>query len=171
MTTHPEGARSMRSLVLASSVGTVIEWYDFFLYGSLAIFFARLFYPPGDGVAATLISVATFATGFAVRPLGSLLFGYMGDSVGRKKTFLTTLLIMGCSTAAIGLLRPLPLRDTLPPFCLFCCVLCRGLRWGGNMAGRRPMWPNIRRRRSAENGQAIFRPWRQPDLCFLWGLC
>lgn len=87
MKPHVEKERSMRSLVMASSVGTVIEWYDFFLYGSLAIFFARLFYPPGNDVAATLISVATFATGFAVRPLGSLLFGYMGDSVGRKRLF------------------------------------------------------------------------------------
>ncbi|OUI92896.1 major facilitator transporter, partial [Acetobacter persici] len=135
MTTHPEGARSMRSLVLASSVGTVIEWYDFFLYGSLAIFFARLFYPPGDGVAATLISVATFATGFAVRPLGSLLFGYMGDSVGRKKTFLTTLLIMGCSTAAIGLLPTFATAGYAAPVLLVVLRIVQGLALGGEYGG------------------------------------
>ncbi|MFT9026851.1 MFS transporter [Acetobacter indonesiensis] len=135
MTSDAEAGRSMRSLVLASSVGTVIEWYDFFLYGSLAIFFARLFYPPGDDVAATLISVATFATGFAVRPLGSLLFGYMGDSVGRKKTFLVTLLIMGCSTAAIGLLPTFAQAGYAAPVLLILLRIIQGLALGGEYGG------------------------------------
>ncbi|GBQ89030.1 sugar transporter [Acetobacter nitrogenifigens DSM 23921 = NBRC 105050] len=130
-----QSSRSMAGLVLASSVGTVIEWYDFFLYGSLAIFFAKLFYPPGEGVAATLISVATFATGFAVRPLGSLVFGHMGDRLGRKATFLTTLLIMGCSTAAIGFLPTYAVAGYLAPVLLILLRIIQGLALGGEYGG------------------------------------
>ncbi|MBV1836725.1 MFS transporter [Acetobacter estunensis] len=127
--------RSMHGLVFASSVGTVIEWYDFFLYGSLAIFFARLFYPPGDGVAATLISVATFATGFAVRPLGSLVFGHLGDRFGRKVTFLATLLIMGCSTALIGFLPTFATVGYAAPVLLILLRIIQGLALGGEYGG------------------------------------
>lgn len=134
MTTSPQ-SRSMHGLVFASSVGTVIEWYDFFLYGSLAIFFAKMFYPPQDGVAATLISVATFATGFAVRPLGSLVFGHFGDRFGRKITFLTTLLIMGCSTAAIGFLPSYATAGYLAPVLLITLRIIQGLALGGEYGG------------------------------------
>ncbi|GBR00296.1 sugar transporter [Gluconacetobacter liquefaciens NRIC 0522] len=128
-------ARPMYGLVFASSVGTIIEWYDFFLYGSLAIFFAKLFYPPQDGVAGTLISVATFATGFAVRPLGSLIFGHMGDRFGRKVTFLATLLIMGCSTAAIGFLPTYATAGYLAPVLLISLRIVQGLALGGEYGG------------------------------------
>lgn len=128
-------ARPMYGLVFASSVGTIIEWYDFFLYGSLAIFFSKLFYPPQDGVAATLISVATFATGFAVRPLGSLVFGHLGDRFGRKVTFLATLLIMGCSTAAIGFLPTYATAGYLAPVLLISLRIIQGLALGGEYGG------------------------------------
>lgn len=128
-------APSMHGLVFASSVGTIIEWYDFFLYGCLAIFFAQMFYPPGKGMAATLISVATFATGFAVRPLGSLIFGYFGDRFGRKITFLATLLIMGCSTAAIGVLPDFKTAGYAAPVLLIALRIIQGLALGGEYGG------------------------------------
>src|SRR6516225_10756516 len=92
-----EEAARMRQVVLAASLGTVFEWYDFFLYGSLAVFFSTLFYPPGNDTAAFLASLATFGAGFAVRPLGALIFGALGDLIGRKRTFLITMVIMGLS--------------------------------------------------------------------------
>ena len=82
------------TVVLASSAGTIIEWYDFYLYGSLAVFFSTLFYPANDPTAAVLISVATFATGFVIRPFGAIVFGSLGDRLGRKHTFLLTLILM-----------------------------------------------------------------------------
>ncbi|NHO32009.1 MFS transporter [Acetobacter fallax] len=135
MQSPAQPSRQMHGLVFASSVGTVIEWYDFFLYGSLAIFFAKLFYPPGDAVAATLISVATFATGFAVRPVGSLIFGHLGDRFGRKITFLATLLIMGCSTAAIGFLPTFATAGYAAPVLLILLRIIQGLALGGEYGG------------------------------------
>jgi MFS family permease len=126
---------SMRYLVLASSVGTVIEWYDFFLYGSLAIIFAKLFYPQGDPVAAMLVSVAAFATGFAVRPIGALIFGHVGDRLGRKTTFLLTLIIMGCATAAIGMLPTYATAGYLAPVLLVTLRLIQGIALGGEYGG------------------------------------
>src|SRR5215475_1243679 len=99
-----DDASRMRLVVVAASVGTVFEWYDFFLYGSLAVFFSALFYPPGNETAAFLASLATFGAGFAVRPLGALVFGALGDRIGRKKSFLVTMVIMGLSTMVVGLL-------------------------------------------------------------------
>ena len=93
-----------RRLIFASSLGTVFEWYDFYLYGTLAVFFSALFFPPGNDTAAFLASLATFGAGFAVRPLGALVFGRIGDLVGRKYTFLITIVVMGLSTALVGVL-------------------------------------------------------------------
>jgi MFS family permease len=78
-------AREERLVILGSSLGTVFEWYDFYLYGSLAVFFGALFFPSGNTAAALLASLATFGAGFAVRPLGALVFGRLGDLLGRKK--------------------------------------------------------------------------------------
>jgi MFS family permease len=94
----------MRLVVIAASLGTVFEWYDFFLYGSLAVFFSALFFPPGNETAAFLASLATFGAGFAVRPFGALVFGALGDRIGRKRSFLITMVIMGLSTLIVGLL-------------------------------------------------------------------
>ncbi|MGH7456404.1 MAG: MFS transporter, partial [bacterium] len=91
-------------VIFASSAGTMIEWYDFYLYGTLAVFFSTLFYPPGNPTVAFLASLATFGAGFAVRPFGALVFGRVGDLVGRKYAFLVTLTIMGGATTAVGLL-------------------------------------------------------------------
>src|SRR5215510_4598034 len=95
---------SLRRVIIASSAGTVIEWYDFFIFGSLAVTISPLFYPPGDETLALIAYMATFAIGFVVRPFGALVFGRIGDLFGRKYTFLLTLLLMGGSTAAVGLL-------------------------------------------------------------------
>src|SRR3954470_4522460 len=95
---------SLRSVILASSLGTLFEWYDFYLYGTLAVFFGDLFFPSGNERAALLASLATFGAGFGVRPLGALVFGRIGDLVGRKYTFLVTIVTMGLSTALIGVL-------------------------------------------------------------------
>src|SRR5215213_8202859 len=87
--------RDERFVVFASSLGTVFEWYDFYLYATLAPFFAALFFPPGNDTAALLSAFATYAAGFLVRPFGALFFGRIGDLVGRKYTFLVTILVMG----------------------------------------------------------------------------
>src|SRR5512145_2334844 len=91
-------AATLRRVIFASSLGTVFEWYDFYLYGSLAVFFGGLFFPKGNETAALLQSLATFGAGFAVRPFGALVFGRLGDLIGRKYTFLVTIILMGLST-------------------------------------------------------------------------
>src|SRR5688572_31725360 len=81
---------TLRRVIVASALGTVFEWYDFYLYGSLAVFFGSKFFPPGNDTAQLLASLATFGAGFGVRPLGAIVFGYLGDLIGRKYTFLVT---------------------------------------------------------------------------------
>jgi MFS family permease len=95
-------------VVFASSLGTVFEWYDFFLYAVLAPFFASLFFPPGNDTAALLSAFATYAAGFLVRPLGAMVFGRVGDLIGRKYTFLVTIMVMGTATFSTGLLPTFP---------------------------------------------------------------
>src|SRR3979409_1905114 len=96
--------RDEKFVIFASSLGTVFEWYDFYLYATLAPFFAALFFPPGNDTAALLSAFATYAAGFLVRPCGALIFGRIGDLVGRKYTFLVTIVVMGASTFLVGLL-------------------------------------------------------------------
>jgi MFS family permease len=91
-----EAART-RLVLVAASLGTVFEWYDFFLYGGLAVFFGALFFPPGNDTAGFLASLATFGAGFAVRPFGALVFGGLGDRIGRKRCFMITMVMMGLS--------------------------------------------------------------------------
>jgi MFS family permease len=91
-------------VIFASSLGTVFEWYDFYLYAVLAPFFAALFFPTGNDTAALLSAFATYAAGFLIRPFGALVFGRIGDLVGRKYTFLVTIMVMGTSTFLVGLL-------------------------------------------------------------------
>src|SRR5437867_11514816 len=95
---------ALRKIIFASSLGTLFEWYDFYLYGSLAVFFGGLFFPKGNETAQLLASLATFGAGFGVRPLGALVFGHVGDLVGRKYAFLVTMVTMGLGTALIGIL-------------------------------------------------------------------
>ena len=102
---HAAGdVRGIWKVIAASSVGTMIEWYDFYIFGSLAAIISTQFFPGGNPTASFLKTLATFAVGFAVRPFGALVFGRIGDLTGRKFAFLATLLIMGGSTAAIGFL-------------------------------------------------------------------
>src|SRR3982750_2245491 len=93
-----------RKVIFASSLGTIFEWYDFYLYATLAPFFAALFFPPGNDTAALLSAFATYAAGFLVRPFGAIVFGRIGDLVGRKYTFLVTVVVMGLATFLVGLL-------------------------------------------------------------------
>ena len=124
-----------RRVVLASSLGTVFEWYDFYLYGSLAVFFGGLFFPRGNETAALLASLATFGAGFAVRPFGALLFGRTGDTVGRKHTFLLTIVLMGVSTALVGVLPTYEQIGILAPVALVALRLVQGLALGGEYGG------------------------------------
>src|SRR5207344_3287296 len=117
-----ESVRSFRTeerrVIFASSLGTVFEWYDFYLYATLAPFFASLFFPAGDSTAALLSAFATYAAGFLVRPFGALVFGRIGDLVGRKYTFLITIVVMGLSTFAVGLLPTYAQVGALAPILL-----------------------------------------------------
>jgi MFS family permease len=124
-----------RRVILASSLGTLFEWYDFFIYGSLAAFFGTLFFPKGSETAAFLASLATFGAGFAVRPLGGLLFGILGDTLGRKLSFLTTIVLMGASTAAIGFLPTFQTWGWAAPAALVGLRLLQGLALGGEYGG------------------------------------
>jgi MFS family permease len=124
-----------RRVIFASSLGTVFEWYDFYLYGTLAVFFSSLFFPPGNETAAFLASLATFGAGFAVRPLGALVFGRIGDLVGRKYTFLITIVVMGLSTALVGVLPTYERIGIWAPILLVSLRLAQGLALGGEYGG------------------------------------
>ena len=126
---------TIRSVILASSLGTLFEWYDFYLYGTLAVFFGQLFFPPGNERAALLASLATFGAGFGVRPLGAIVFGRVGDLVGRKYTFVITMVTMGLSTAFIGFLPTYARVGLLAPAILVTLRLLQGLALGGEYGG------------------------------------
>ena len=129
----PDG--SLRRIIVAASLGTLFEWYDFYLYGTLAVFFGELFFPPGNERAALLASLATFGAGFGVRPLGAIVFGRIGDLIGRKYTFLVTLLAMGLSTALIGVLPTYASIGIAAPVLLVSLRLIQGLALGGEYGG------------------------------------
>jgi len=140
MTTPPRGASTVYDykigqVIVASSAGTMIEWYDFYLYGTLAVFFSTLFYPPGDPTVAFLASLATFGAGFAVRPFGAIVFGRVGDLIGRKYAFLVTLTIMGGATTAVGLLPTYEQIGVAAPIILVLLRLLQGLALGGEYGG------------------------------------
>jgi MFS family permease len=122
-------------IIAASSAGTMIEWYDFYIFGSLGTILAPLFYPPGDPAIQFLVLLATFATGFLVRPFGAIVFGRIGDLVGRKYAFLLTLLIMGGATTVIGLLPTYKQIGIFAPIILVSLRLLQGLALGGEYGG------------------------------------
>lgn len=122
-------------VISASSVGTMIEWYDFYIFGSLASVIAPLFYPPGNDTFAYIAYLATFAVGFIVRPFGALFFGRIGDIVGRKYAFLVTLLIMGGATAIIGFLPTYEQIGIIAPIILLLTRVMQGLALGGEYGG------------------------------------
>lgn len=127
--------RTLWKVISASAAGTLIEWYDFFVYGALASVIADHFFPKGNETAAFLLTLATFATGFIVRPFGALVFGQIGDLVGRKYTFLLTLLLMGGATFAIGLLPDYASIGMAAPIALVLLRLVQGLALGGEYGG------------------------------------
>lgn len=127
--------KETRRVVFAAALGTVFEWYDFFIYGSLAVFFGSLFFPKGNESAAILASLATFGAGFVLRPFGAIFFGRLGDLIGRKRTFLVTMMIMGLSTAAIGFLPGFESIGWAAPAILVALRLVQGLAIGGEFGG------------------------------------
>src|SRR5215470_7275047 len=133
--TAAEGERKIWGVILASSAGTVIEWYDFYIFGSLSAILAAIFYPETNATISLLKWLATFAVGFAVRPFGAVVFGRIGDLVGRKYAFLMTLLIMGASTAAIGIVPTYEKIGIAAPLALLALRLLQGLALGGEYGG------------------------------------
>jgi MFS family permease len=126
---------AIRKVIMASSMGTLIEWYDFYIFGSLAPIIAAQFFPSTNPTAALLSTLATFAAGFIVRPFGALVFGRLGDIVGRKYTFLLTLVLMGGSTFAIGLIPSFSKIGYVAPILVLLLRLIQGLALGGEYGG------------------------------------
>ncbi|MGW1494872.1 MFS transporter [Streptomyces sp. NPDC002402] len=127
---------SLKRIVAASLIGTTIEWYDFFLYGSAAaLVFNKLFFPGSDPLVGTLLSFVTYAVGFAARPLGALVFGHYGDRLGRKKLLVLSLLLMGGATFAIGLLPTHATVGSAAPVLLTALRLVQGFALGGEWGG------------------------------------
>src|SRR5881392_2364292 len=122
-------------VIFASSLGTTFEWYDFYLYATLGPFFAALFFPPGNDTAALLSAFATYAAGFLVRPFGAIFFGRIGDLVGRKYTFLVTIVVMGTATFLVGLLPTYEKVGMAAPILLVGLRLLQGLALGGEYGG------------------------------------
>src|SRR5580765_5113771 len=128
-------SKDEKFVIFASSLGTIFEWYDFYLYAVLAPFFAALFFPAGNDTAALLSAFATYAAGFLIRPFGALIFGRIGDLVGRKYTFLVTIVVMGGATFLVGLLPTYANIGWLAPVLLVTLRLAQGLALGGEYGG------------------------------------
>jgi MFS family permease len=131
----PPDPKHLKRVIFAASLGTLFEWYDFYLYGSLAVFFGGLFFPQSSPAAQLLASLATFGAGFGVRPLGAVVFGHIGDLVGRKYTFLITMTTMGVATAATGLLPTYQSVGLTATVLLVALRLLQGLALGGEYGG------------------------------------
>lgn len=127
--------RQERKVILASSLGTIFEWYDFYLYGSLAAIIARQFFSNLDPTSAFIFALLAFAAGFLVRPFGALVFGRLGDRIGRKHTFLITIVIMGVSTFLVGVLPGYAKLGVVAPVGLIALRLLQGLALGGEYGG------------------------------------
>src|SRR5215831_21050618 len=127
--------REEKKVIFASSLGTVFEWYDFYLYGSLAGIIATQFFASLDPTAAFIASLMAFAAGFLVRPFGALVFGRLGDMIGRKYTFLVTIVIMGSSTFLVGMLPAYKTIGLAAPIILIALRLLQGLALGGEYGG------------------------------------
>src|SRR5215203_2677737 len=127
--------KNIWKVITASSVGTLIEWYDFYIFGSLSTIISQKFFPSANPTAALLSTLATFAAGFIVRPFGALVFGRIGDIIGRKHTFLLTLVLMGGSTFAIGLIPSYESIGVFAPIIVLLLRLLQGLALGGEYGG------------------------------------
>ena len=135
---HPDiapSAADMRLVIAASSMGTVFEWYDFFIYGTLAAIIGKTFFPAGSETLQLLLVWAGFAVGFGFRPLGAILFGFLGDRLGRKYTFLVTVTLMGIATAGVGLIPSAASIGYAAPVLVLLLRICQGLALGGEYGG------------------------------------
>src|SRR5688572_10088483 len=130
-----QSVKGIWKVITASSVGTLIEWYDFYIFGSLSTIIAQKFFPAGNPTAALLSTLATFAAGFIVRPFGAIFFGRLGDIIGRKYTFLLTLVLMGASTFLIGCVPSYESIGWWAPFIVLILRLLQGLALGGEYGG------------------------------------
>src|SRR6266700_981392 len=127
---------SIRRVILASFIGTAIEWYDFYLYGTAAaLVFPKLFFPRFNPAAGTLASFATFGVAFFARPVGGIVFGHFGDKIGRKAMLVITLLLMGASTFLVGILPSFEQVGVLAPILLTVLRFLQGLAVGGEWGG------------------------------------
>jgi MFS family permease len=128
-------SREEKKVIFASSLGTIFEWYDFYLYGSLSAIIAAQFFSGVNPTAGFIFALMAFAAGFAVRPFGALVFGRLGDLVGRKYTFLVTIVLMGMSTFIVGILPSYATWGLLAPVILIVLRLVQGLALGGEYGG------------------------------------
>jgi MHS family shikimate/dehydroshikimate transporter-like MFS transporter len=126
---------AIRQVASASLIGTTIEWYDFFIYGTAALVFPALFFPEFSETAGTLAAFATFGVGFFARPVGGIVFGHFGDRIGRKTMLVLTLTIMGVATTLIGLLPTYAAIGIAAPLLLVVLRFCQGLGVGGEWGG------------------------------------
>src|SRR5215207_2135104 len=137
--THARGstASDIRRVITASSLGTLFEWYDFFIYGTLAAsgIIGSVFFPPGNSQMQTLLAWAGFAVGFGFRPLGAVIFGYLGDRLGRKYTFLVTVTLMGIATAGVGMIPSAATIGFAAPVLIILLRILQGLALGGEYGG------------------------------------
>ncbi len=135
-TSHPQPLSSPRRVIVASLIGTSLEWYDFFLYGSAAaLVFGRLFFPQFEALTGTLLAFTTYAVGFIARPLGGIVFGHFGDRVGRRNVLVVTLVLMGAATFAIGLVPTYAAIGITAPILLVVLRFLQGLGLGGEWGG------------------------------------
>src|ERR1700712_5229773 len=135
---HPQlepSMADMRLVIAASSAGTIFEWYDFFIYGTLAQIIGKTFFPAGNATLETLLVWAGFAVGFGFRPLGAALFGFLGDRLGRKYTFLVTVTLMGIATAGVGLIPSAASIGVAAPLIVLLLRVLQGLALGGEYGG------------------------------------
>ncbi len=128
-------AKEIRLVIAASSAGTVFEWYDFFIYGTLASFISQAFFPTDNETFSLLLTWAGFAIGFGFRPLGAILFGYLGDKLGRKYTFLVTVTLMGIATAGVGFVPSVESIGIAAPLLVLALRIAQGLALGGEYGG------------------------------------
>ena len=132
---HQPSAKDIRLVIAASSAGTVFEWYDFFIYGTLAAFIGAAFVPSDNELVRQLTVWAGFAVGFGFRPLGAILFGYLGDRLGRKYTFLVTVTLMGVATAGVGMVPSVETLGLAAPVIVILLRIMQGLALGGEYGG------------------------------------
>jgi len=125
----------IKLVIGASSAGTIFEWYDFFIYGTLAYLLSPVFFPAGNDTLSLLYVWATFAVGFGFRPVGAILFGYLGDKLGRKYTFLVTVTLMGIATAGVGLVPSAETIGVAAPVIIILFRILQGLALGGEYGG------------------------------------